>query len=67
MGLGEVLGPKLATVILSPASVDWASVPSTHSRPSWVFFLLRPSWTERVNFDVSEQAWCGSMQIHTLS
>lgn len=71
MGLGEALGPKLVRrVILSPASVDQASVtpPLTPCHAGFLFlFSLGPSWAERVNFDASEQAWRGSMQIHTLS
>lgn len=66
-GWGSVRS-QVAEVILSPASVDWASVPSTYPRPGCRFFFsLGPSWAERVNSDVSEQAWRGSMQIHTLS
>lgn len=68
MGLGCVcVRSQVGEVILSPASVDWAPVPLHLLQAKLVCFSLGPSWAERVNFDVSEQAWRGSMQIHTLS
>lgn len=51
----------------SPASIDWASVPPHSLQEMLVFFPIGPPWAEGVNFDAPEQAWCGSMQIYTLS